>query len=892
MMLPLRNRYGTIRYGCDAFVQASPLPISHPIDSDMNSRPLFLTSVLVLTTLIPAAAQQTPTFSRNVKPVLAKFCVGCHGPKKQEGSVRLDNLNPDLINGPDAERWHQALDMINQGDMPPKDEAQPSEQQLSRLTTWMQVELRKAIKARQLSNRRVMRRLTKQQYTNTLQALLSVDVDFGDALPDDGRSKSGFSNNGSVLQTTPLHLEYYQKIAREALKQAIFTERPKSYRYRIRIGEDIAKSLKKEKQAGRFGGYVSQPIDPKHLHADALDPNGKVQWIDPESRPDPYRHVLRNLGIGMRGSNKKRYVMASEGLLMDSAVPHQERAPGAWHGPSPNLKMLIRRDFPAKGNFVFRVTAAQVAREGSAEERQAVLQVSLGNRTDDGMDSKHFDGIQKVTKPVGEFHTYAFRGRLENLPVPQVDLNEHSSLANILVLAVWNGDFVKNQKQLGSRIQVSEVEFEAPFFETWPPRSHTSIFFDSANKTKPEVYSREILQRFIGRAFRRPARTSEVDLYHSFWKDIRDEFDKFEDGIQETLVAVLSSPKFIYLAESADDVKTPAQREFELASRLSYFLWDSPPDARLSELAGKQELKKTLSKEIERMIADDRSWRFIEMFCDQWLKLYRHKEMQVDVRSHPSFTRFVKADLADETYHYMRHVLGENMSIIKLIDSDFTIINQNLAEFYGIPDVVGTDFRVVKVGPESRRGGLLTQGSFLSGHSDGKQAHPIKRAVWVMERILGESPPPPPPNVPDLDPRDSKTNKLSIAKQLAAHRDSVSCRICHKKLDPYGLVFEDFNGAGLLNRNAGKNPDTTVELPTGVTINGVAEMRSYIVKSQKDRFTRSLVEHLLAYSLGRDMSFADNEAIDRIVKNITADDYRFQSVIREVVSSPLFLQEN
>ncbi len=248
--------------------------------------------------------------------------------------------------------------------------------------------------------------------------------------------------------------------------------------------------------------------------------------------------------------------------------------------------------------------------------------------------------------------------------------------------------------------------------------------------------------------------------------------------------------------------------------------------------------------------------------------------------------------MADETYHYVRHVLTEDMSAMKLIDSDFTVLNQNLAEFYDIPDVEGTHFRVVQVTPEMMRGGLLTQGAFLSGHSDGRQAHPIKRALWLMERILGESPPPPPPNVPELDAEETKTGKLSIAEQLAIHRDKASCRNCHKKLDPYGLVFEDFNGAGLLNRNAGQNSDTKVTLPTEATVDGVDEMKSYIVESQRDAFTRSLVEHLMAYALGRDMSFADDESIDAIVSRVAKRDYKFQAVIEEVVTSPMFTQED
>ena len=839
-----------------------------------------------------ASAAAPAGFETDVKPAISKFCVQCHGPETQEGSVRLDNLDGDLVNGPDAEKWHAALDMINQGDMPPEDEPQLPRQTLDRLTTWLQKELQLAAEARRTTNRQVLRRLTREQYTNTLQALLHVDVNFGESLPEDGKSKTGFSNNGTVLLTTPLHLQYYQKIAREALDQAIFLKRPKSFRYRIRIGENLGTEVPRDLQIGKYGGYRSSAIDPKHLHGTVLDLNGDDAWAAPKARPDNYQDVLRSLGIGMRGSDKTRFVMAPDGLLLDSAVPHVERAPGSWWGPSPNLKMLVRRYFPAKGNFAFRVTAARVdAREGSDKDRVPALQVSLGNRTDDGMDSKQFDRIQPITAPIGEFRTYEFTGRLENLPVPQVDLSENSRLANIMVAGVWNGDFVKNKKQWGSRIQVSEVEFEAPYFETWPPKSHTAIFFDSPNKERPEVYAREILERFIARAFRRPTRPEELDLYHGFWTGIRNEHETFEEGIKETLVAVLSSPKLIYLAETAAEQKTPLQEEYELASRLSYFLWNSPPDERLYQLASRQKLRLSLSNEIPRMLEDQRSWRFVRMFCDQWLKVYRHHEMQVDVRTHPTFTRYVKADLAEETARYVRHALVENMSTTKLIDSDFTIINQNLAEFYGIPDVVGTQFRVVNVTPEMKRGGLLTQGAFLSGHSDGRVAHPIKRALWLMERILGESPPPPPPNVPELEPRDAKNGKMTIAQQLESHRDSDSCRNCHSKLDPYGLVFEDYDGAGLLNRNAGTNPDTTVTLPTGATVSGVDEMKAYIVNSQHDAFTRSLVKHLLAYALGRDMSFVDDEAIEAIVENVGRRGNRFQAVMEEIVTSPLFTQE-
>ncbi|MBK96765.1 MAG: hypothetical protein CMJ79_13790 [Planctomycetaceae bacterium] len=1045
-------------------------PFSHltppPTKRLMNRILSLAVAVLAFTALSTRVEGQSPqqVYQKDIQPIIRTYCYDCHNSDVQEGKVRLDNLNPDLIGGPDAQRWHHALDMINQGDMPPEDAEHPDAATLDKLTDWIQVELVKSIKAHRNSNRVIMRRMTREQYTNTLQELLGVDVNFGNALPEDAKSKSGFTNNGNVQQISPLHLDYYQKVAREALAQAIFTEKPAISRYRVKVGLDIGKELPNEQKSGQFGGYVSQPVSNSHIIPHVLNESGEPIFIDPATRPSPFNNILHNLGIGMRGSDRTRYEVVADGMHLDSAFQHVERAPGSWHAPSPNLKLLIRRDFPVQGNFAFRVTAArttgrnaqfkkvygnkelvtqvtdtktergdgafslvgenaykleraviengilsnkegekpgnnrtarfrftpakadlyhveiirsalkentetelylefgsrdnrmntkfklereprdavrmctplgivslddsenelyfrwnglvnieeivftplaadhkirkeqadQIARVKAAalenNQRQAVLQVSLGNRTDDGQDSRTFDRIEKITTPVGEFKKYQFVGRLENLPTPQLDLNEMTSLSNILVLTVWNGDFIKNKADTGSSIIVQEVEFEAPYFPQWPPQSHTQIFFDSSNKDNPELYAREILERFITRAFRRPADKDELGLYYNFWSAVRSDYSTFEDGIRETLVAVLCSPNFIYLAEGDRERKSRIQKEYELASKMSYFLWNGPPDERLYELASQGQLQKQLSGEVSRMIQDDRSWNFITSFSNQWLKLYRHNEQAVDIGRYPQYTRYIKSDLELETYHFMSHLLKKDLSIFQMIDSDFVIVNQNLAEFYGIPDVIGTDFRAVPVSADLNRGGLLTQGSFLSGHSDGKQAHPIKRAVWMMERILGESPPPPPPNVPDLDPKDPNTNKLPIAEQLALHRDNVSCRNCHKKLDPYGLVFEDYNGAGLLGSQPGTNKNTVVQLPSGSEVTGVAGMKKYVLEFEREKFATSLVEHLMTFALGRDMSYVDEEEIHEIVTRTMQKGGSFQTTLQEIVTSPMFLR--
>jgi hypothetical protein len=232
------------------------------------------------------------------------------------------------------------------------------------------------------------------------------------------------------------------------------------------------------------------------------------------------------------------------------------------------------------------------------------------------------------------------------------------------------------------------------------------------------------------------------------------------------------------------------------------------------------------------------------------------------------------------------------MSIMNFIDSDFAMLNQNLAEFYGIEGVRGNKFRPVTLSKNQKRGGLLSQGSFLSGHSDGVQAHPIKRAVWLKEKILGDHPPPPPPNVPELDPETPGFENLTLKEQLFLHRNKVSCMDCHRKIDPFGVVFENYDAVGRFRLTVKNKPiDVKSKLPDGTEVIGVQGIKNYILELKKENFTKSLVENLFAYALGRDVGFADEEEINNIVEEVIDDDYRFKTVIEQIVLSPSFYKK-
>ena len=254
--------------------------------------------------------------------------------------------------------------------------------------------------------------------------------------------------------------------------------------------------------------------------------------------------------------------------------------------------------------------------------------------------------------------------------------------------------------------------------------------------------------------------------------------------------------------------------------------------------------------------------------------------------------RFVKEDMFNETYEFMKYILVNDLSILNFIDSDFAMLNQNLAEFYGLNGVEGNEFRPVNLNKNQNRGGLLSQGSFLTGHSDGTQPHAIKRAVWLKEKILGDHPPPPPPNVPEIDPETPGFENLTLKEQLFLHRNKVSCMDCHMKIDPYGVIFENYDATGRYQLTMkGKPVDSKSVLPDGNEVDGIQGMKDYILKFKTEDFTKSIVKNLFSYANGRDVGFADEKEIKYIVDKVMKDNYSFKTLIQEIIYSPSFYKK-
>ena len=515
-----------------------------------------------------------------------------------------------------------------------------------------------------------------------------------------------------------------------------------------------------------------------------------------------------------------------------------------------------------------------------------------GSRTDDGMDYKALSKPIEVKNSMQDSKIYEFTGMLENLPIPMASNDVSGELANILTFGLWNNHLVKESSLKGPPLLIKSVEFEAPYYPVWPPKSYTEIFFKSKNQYNEELYGSEIIEKFMSRAFRRTLNDGELDRYLNFWRNIRNDFNSFEEGIKEVLIAILCSPNFIYLNQPMNLNSEELDDEYYLASQLSYFLWNSPPDKKLIELASEGRLYRNLSRQINRMIKSPKIENLINGFSYEWLRLDRHKNMDVNVQEYEDYTRFVKEDMFNETYEFMKYILVNDLSILNFIDSDFAMLNQNLAEFYGLNGVEGNEFRPVNLNKNQNRGGLLSQGSFLTGHSDGTQPHAIKRAVWLKEKILGDHPPPPPPNVPEIDPETPGFENLTLKEQLFLHRNKVSCMDCHMKIDPYGVIFENYDATGRYQLTMkGKLIDSKSVLPDGNEVDGIQGMKDYILKFKTEDFTKSIVKNLFSYANGRDVGFADEKEIKYIVDKVMKDNYSFKTVIQEIIYSPSFYKK-
>lgn len=511
------------------------------------------------------------------------------------------------------------------------------------------------------------------------------------------------------------------------------------------------------------------------------------------------------------------------------------------------------------------------------EKRSPWIGVHMGFRRDCGSTLAPVGSPRRV--PGTAFTRFVFEGAIDNYPDPRVEKDNVNYLAGIREIGV-RSEYTDGRDM--PRLVIKSVEFEGPFHETWPPREHRAIFGDAdAPADGPRV-----IREFATRAYRRPVTAQEEATLAAVFRQSLTAGRGFRDSVKDALLVVLTSPQFLFLVENSRTPKPEPLDDFELASKLSYFLWNGPPDDRLLKLAAAGELRTRLEAETTRMVADPRFARFTSEFVSQWLALEKFQVLEPDRAKFPKLTRDTRTQLRQEPVQFLQHLLRHNMPARNLITSDFVLANEVVAGYYGLGTKTegGFEFVPIRHGrPEL--GGVLTQAAILAGLSDGRESNPVKRGAWLARKIVAEPPDDPPPNVPALK---ADTTKLTLRERLERHRNQQGCAQCHTKVDPWGVPFEEFDAAGLFK--VGK-VDARSTLPDKTEVNGVAELKRYLAEDRIDQVAFAVLKHLTTYATGRTLSYRELEDLRRDGLKLKPTGYRMQDMLRFVVTSRMFLEK-
>ncbi|GEM_PF-186202 len=701
------------------------------------------------------------TYDGVIHPFFQRHCNKCHGPDKQEGGFRFDEGPPnEFVTQSVVERWSGVRDMLNSGEMPPEGEARPKTADASRVIEWIEHEQRRGERSRNTGSV-TLRRMNREEYGNTIRDLVGIDFRAVEKFPEDPPS-DGFDNVGSALTISPTHMELYLNAAQKIIERAIPSgPRPPSVKWRYPMAERIG--------ASGDGIFVARK-----------DASGN------DMRMYSGAHVTRarnGIAVLERGATDGVCVVGIGKPTFDGDYIVRVRA-AQWQ---PTRQEIIEAGVKLRGEDLRKHLETDRAYHYGPPRLKIVA-----TSTSDILTTVDVDASEESPE------VYETRVRFpRKLPAP----GDAIRISNVYLVDNMAYHVFANPHFPKPRILVDWIEFEGPVFEQWPPATQERILFKSPNSRNDKTYAKEVLTRFMTRACRRPVTDEEVEHRLKLFRQVRPQKPKFKEAIKVPLIAVLTSPTFLYLVEEPGDgseAMSPTRLDnYEFASRLSYFLWPSMPDDELFQLAAEGRLNdpQVLTAQVDRMLADEKSQAFSKNFASQWLGL-RTVGRNPPARDYfPRYDDHVHESIVRETLGFFRHVLQNDRPVTDFIKSDDVTINERLARYYGIPGVRGDHIRVVPAPAAAKRGGLLTQASILSVTSNGTRTSPVRRGVWILENILGDHVPPPPPNAGDIPPAKEDLTRTSVRERLQAHRNHAQCVRCHRKIDPLGFALEHYNGA-------------------------------------------------------------------------------------------------
>ncbi|WP_020471898.1 DUF1592 domain-containing protein [Zavarzinella formosa] len=851
-----------------------------------------------------------------LKAFLEANCQSCHNADVKKGNLNLDSLSAKLDEQLTAERWVKLHDRVQRGEMPPMTvKTRPKPEEAKAFIDALGKQLAASeLAARKESGRTTLRRLNRTEYENTLRDLFQLPLlQVKDLLPDDGRV-DGFDKGANALDISPILMDKFAEAADHALDQAIAQYAVPPVPAKLRM-------------------YANEMYD-----FGVVIPNGDGVMLKNFKYDDSRFPIPKDSYAG--GKFKGLGELEQSGLWRDKPGTAGlfrclgESFPGRFNRFSPNFPGHYRVTTSVWSFWWDKGEVLPSPRSGAA-------------------------GIYYGSRALGFFDAPSLKPTTH-----QIDAwLEPDDYLKFDPASLWEVHPYSHKDKAagytGPAVAIDFMEIEGPLNEEWPPASHKRLFgdlpmiplaklpadapkpkrsvprrvktydagnspgalvFATVNPAAPAAEAERLLTDFLPRAFRRPVKSGEIARYSVLVMQRLATGACFEDAMRTAYKAVLCSPDFLFLKEPVGPLD-----DYAVASRLSYFLWNSSPDETLMKLAAEGKLRdpKIVREQSQRMLNDPKAERFVADFLDQWLDLKDFNQTTPDRGLYPEFQPYLADALRQEPKRFFAELLKNNDSAAKLIDSDFLMVNQRLAEHYGIPGVTGTQFRRIGVPKESHRGGILTQGAVLKVTANGTTTSPVKRGAWVMRKFLGLPPDPPPPDISAIEPDVRGTT--TVRELLAKHRDNASCAACHAKMDPPGFALESFDVIGGLRDRyratqgkdlpvyekmfvshlnpAGKFPtnyyhvgfrqgpavDAAGETVTHEKFNDIDGFKKLLLNDTR-LVARNLERQLATYATGAPVGFADRPQIEGMLDR-AGGNFPLRNLIGELVQSELFLNK-
>ncbi len=790
-----------------------------------------------------AAAQEPPGAgdAADVRAMLDRYCVACHNDRLRTAELSFDGVDAEHPEA-DPELWEKVAARLRAASMPPPRRPRPDPVTYTAVAAHLEGALDAAWAADPNPGRgSAVHRINRTEYANAVRDLFALDIDVASLLPGDETADGSFDNFADVLTISRAHLERYLSVARQVTRLAVGLPPPAAgfdtFEVPLHIVQDGRQS--EDLPLGSRGGLAVSyqfPVDGEY----AIRVRLRRQ----------YQAYLMGMGwpqqldVRLDGRLLRRFTVGGDAPGIPGAASYAGAGePGFVKDPEWEAFMQLTGD----------------------DHLLVQAPVEAG---------PHTVGVSFVRELWEE----------EGLPQP---LQRGRVLTND---QIYMGYAAVGSVEIGGPYEVTGAVADTP--------SRRAIFScRPAAASDERACAREILSRLARRAYRRAVTETDLAVLLDFYDQGRTGGDSFEHGIQFALERLLIDPDFL-LRVHRDPIDLPAAQaaysldDFELASRLSFFLWSSVPDDELLALAERGALSDpaVLEGQARRMLADPRATdALVDDFTAQWLNLRRVSEVVVDPIRYPNYDETLLEAFRDETELFVAGTLRGDRSVHELLDADYTFVNERLAQHYGIAGVYGSRLRRVPLPDPRRRGGLLAHGALLTTTSYPDRTSPVLRGKWLLDNIFGLPVPPPPPGVDTTLEEEPGVRPPSIRERLARHRRSPACASCHAVIDPLGFALENFDviGGWRTIDEAGEPVDATGTTAAGESIEGLAGLRALLL-DDPEKFPRTVTEKLLAYALGRPLEYYDRPAVRRVVREAAADGYRWSSLIVGIVKSPTF----